>query len=83
MLSQKGDECKPLVPGPGGAGRFIPETEAAAAAAAAGVPLVVRPIDGNTPTSAAAAAAAAAADDGRGLHSFTLELNLINPRTHS
>ena len=33
------------VPGPGGVGRFIPETEAAAAAAAAGVPFVKR-LDG-------------------------------------
>ena len=33
------------VPGPGGAGRFIPETEAASAAAAAGVELVTRPAD--------------------------------------
>ena len=33
------------VPGPGGAGRFIPETEAASAAAAAGVELVARAAD--------------------------------------
>ena len=37
------------VPGPGGAGRFIPETEAASAAAAAGVELVARPADENSP----------------------------------
>ena len=37
------------VPGPGGAGRFIPETEAVSAAAAAGVELTVRPADENSP----------------------------------
>ena len=37
------------VPGPGGAGRFIPETEAASAAAAAGVELVARAADENSP----------------------------------
>ena len=50
------------VPGPGGAGRFIPETEAAAAAAAAGVPLVVRPAKGTDPMDVASSSSSAAAD---------------------